>query len=107
ELQDPRDGGGPKARVRMDGPLSGNRRDLHADSHRDGHAPVPHSIWLQAGPEAGVRWCAAWLEDDGPEAGRPTGEVLMNWSKWIRQAHRWLSVAFTACVIANIVVNAV
>ena len=28
----------------------------------------------------------------------------MNWSKWIRQAHRWLSIAFTLTVIANFVV---
>ncbi len=27
----------------------------------------------------------------------------MNWSKWIRQGHRWLSIAFTAAVIANLV----
>ena len=27
----------------------------------------------------------------------------MNWSKWIRQSHRWLSIAFTVTVIANIV----
>ena len=27
----------------------------------------------------------------------------MNWSKWIRQIHRWMSVAFTVCVIANFV----
>ncbi len=27
----------------------------------------------------------------------------MSWSKWIRQAHRWLSMAFTAAVIINIV----
>ncbi len=27
----------------------------------------------------------------------------MNWSKWIRQFHRWLSVAFTLTVIANFV----
>ena len=25
----------------------------------------------------------------------------MNWSKWIRQIHRWLSIAFTVTVIAN------
>lgn len=25
----------------------------------------------------------------------------MNWSKWIRQMHRWLSIVFTAAVIAN------
>ena len=28
----------------------------------------------------------------------------MNWSKWIRQFHRWVSIAFTLTVIANIVV---
>ena len=27
----------------------------------------------------------------------------MNWSKWIRQIHRWLSIAFTATVVANFV----
>jgi cellulose synthase/poly-beta-1,6-N-acetylglucosamine synthase-like glycosyltransferase len=27
----------------------------------------------------------------------------MNWSTWIRQSHRWLSVAFTATVIISIV----
>lgn len=28
----------------------------------------------------------------------------MNWNYWIRQTHRWLSLAFTVTVIANIVV---
>jgi hypothetical protein len=27
----------------------------------------------------------------------------LNWSKWIRQFHRWLSIAFTITVIANFV----
>lgn len=27
----------------------------------------------------------------------------MNWNKWIRQTHRWLSLAFTAAVVANLV----
>ncbi len=27
----------------------------------------------------------------------------MNWNGWIRQTHRWLSIAFTIAVIANIV----
>jgi hypothetical protein len=27
----------------------------------------------------------------------------MNWNIWIRQIHRWLSIAFTVAVIANIV----
>jgi hypothetical protein len=30
-------------------------------------------------------------------------EVSVNWSKWIRQTHRWLSIAFTVTVIANFV----
>ena len=25
----------------------------------------------------------------------------MNWNKWIRQTHRWLSIAFTVVVIFN------
>jgi hypothetical protein len=27
----------------------------------------------------------------------------VNWSKWVRQTHRWLSIAFTLTVIANFV----
>ena len=30
----------------------------------------------------------------------------MNWNYWIRQTHRWLSIAFTITVIANFVVIA-
>ena len=30
----------------------------------------------------------------------------MNWNKWIRQGHRWLSIAFTAAVVVNIAVMA-
>ena len=26
----------------------------------------------------------------------------MPWNKWIRQTHRWLSMAFTAAVIVNV-----
>jgi cellulose synthase/poly-beta-1,6-N-acetylglucosamine synthase-like glycosyltransferase len=25
----------------------------------------------------------------------------MNWNNWIRQIHRWLSIAFTVTVVAN------
>jgi hypothetical protein len=28
----------------------------------------------------------------------------LNWNTWIRQTHRWLSIAFTVAVIVNIVV---
>jgi hypothetical protein len=31
----------------------------------------------------------------------------MNWNKWIRQSHRWVSIAFTVTVLANIVVMSV
>ena len=27
----------------------------------------------------------------------------MNWNKWIRQSHRWVSMVFTLTVIANFV----
>ena len=27
----------------------------------------------------------------------------MNWNKWVRQIHRWLSIVFTVTVIANFV----
>jgi hypothetical protein len=25
----------------------------------------------------------------------------MNWNKWVRQSHRWMSIAFTVTVLAN------
>jgi hypothetical protein len=31
-------------------------------------------------------------------------EVPLHWNKWIRQIHRWLSMAFTVAVIINTVV---
>jgi len=27
----------------------------------------------------------------------------LNWNKWVRQTHRWLSIAFTLAVIVNMV----
>ncbi|TIR45709.1 MAG: hypothetical protein E5X14_05110, partial [Mesorhizobium sp.] len=30
----------------------------------------------------------------------------MDWSKWIRQLHRWLSIIFTVTVIANFIAMA-
>ena len=30
----------------------------------------------------------------------------MRWNAWIRQGHRWLSIAFTLTVVANFVVSA-
>jgi hypothetical protein len=33
-------------------------------------------------------------------------EPASKWSHWIRQSHRWLSMAFTLTVVANFVVRA-
>jgi hypothetical protein len=30
-------------------------------------------------------------------------EVTMDWNKWVRQTHRWVSIVFTVTVIANFV----
>ena len=30
----------------------------------------------------------------------------MSWNHWIRQIHRWLSIAFTVAVIVNVIVMA-
>jgi hypothetical protein len=30
-------------------------------------------------------------------------EAALNWNNWVRQSHRWLSIAFTLAVIANFV----
>jgi hypothetical protein len=30
--------------------------------------------------------------------------MSLNWNKWVRQTHRWLSIAFTVAVIVNLVV---
>ncbi len=35
--------------------------------------------------------------------GWPSEEMPLNWNKWIREIHRWLSIAFTVAVIANFV----
>jgi hypothetical protein len=31
-------------------------------------------------------------------------EVRLNWSNWVRQTHRWVSIAFTVSVIVTFVV---
>ena len=73
------------------------------DADGVGHAPVPRAVGLQAGPKAELRRRALRMEDDGRKARRPTREGSMNWNKWIRQIHRWVSIAFTLTVIANFV----
>ena len=37
------------------------------------------------------------------ESTVPTPAVAANWNKWIRQSHRWVSMAFTVGVIVNFV----
>ncbi|WP_395835470.1 hypothetical protein [Archangium violaceum] len=39
-------------------------------------------------------------------SGSSSEVVSVNWTKWIRQIHRWLSIAFTLAVIANLVAMA-
>ena len=36
-------------------------------------------------------------------SGSTSEKVPLNWNKWVRQIHRWLSIAFTVTVIANFV----
>jgi hypothetical protein len=61
------------------------------------------AVGIQAGPEEEVRRRAVRREDAGREVRQPTREDAMNWNHSIRQFHRWLSIAFTVTVIANIV----
>jgi cellulose synthase/poly-beta-1,6-N-acetylglucosamine synthase-like glycosyltransferase len=35
--------------------------------------------------------------------GSSSEEVPLNWNTWLRQIHRWLSIAFTAAVFVNVV----
>ncbi len=40
----------------------------------------------------------------GSQNNAPTSEEIpLNWNKWIRQIHRWLTIAFTVGVIVNTV----
>jgi hypothetical protein len=47
------------------------------------------------------------FDEGGATADHPSGsssqEGSVNWSKWIRQFHRWMSIAFTVTVIANFI----
>jgi hypothetical protein len=35
--------------------------------------------------------------------GSSSKEIKLNWNNWIRQIHRWLSIAFTVAVIVNVI----
>jgi quinol-cytochrome oxidoreductase complex cytochrome b subunit len=36
--------------------------------------------------------------------GSASKEVHLNWNNWIRQSHRWISLAFTVGVVTNMAV---
>jgi hypothetical protein len=38
-----------------------------------------------------------------PASGSSSEEGTLNWNKWVRQTHRWLSMAFTVALIVNTV----
>lgn len=42
----------------------------------------------------------------GIELASRQAEAAPRWSRWIRQSHRWLSMAFTLTVVANFIVRA-
>src|SRR5687767_1609485 len=77
------------------------RRDIHSHAHRVRHTSVTRAVGLQGGPEAELRRGSLWLANDGRKTRRPSREDLMNWNHWIRQTHRWLSIAFTVTVMAK------
>jgi cellulose synthase/poly-beta-1,6-N-acetylglucosamine synthase-like glycosyltransferase len=35
--------------------------------------------------------------------GSASKDVPLNWNNWVRQIHRWLSIASTAAVVVNVV----
>jgi hypothetical protein len=39
----------------------------------------------------------------GPNPSIESEEIPLNWNRWIRQIHRWLSIAFTLAAIVNAV----
>ena len=45
----------------------------------------------------------AWRGRTEADAFGILKEVTLNWNTWIRQIHRWLSIAFTVAVIVNVV----
>src|SRR5262249_15707464 len=52
------------------------------------------------------RWRHGQTDAHRPVHRSSSKEVSFNWNAWIRQLHRWLSIIFTATVIANFVAMA-
>ena len=53
--------------------------------------------------ETGAGFGAGGLKFMALRFGLSSEEVTLNWNSWVRQIHRWLSIAFTVTVIANFV----
>ena len=51
--------------------------------------------------ETGAGFGAGRLKFMALRFGLSSEEVTLNWNSWVRQIHRWLSIAFTVTVIAN------
>src|SRR6185369_18096204 len=99
---------------------SAERGDLYAHTNAHGNAAAHGAVGLPAGSEAGF-WrrqgrMAAILREAGGGFGAgglksaasrfprfKSKEVSLNLNMSIRQIHRWLSIVFTATVIANFV----
>src|SRR5690606_6097071 len=94
-------------RARGRGLQSGERRHVHADAERARHASAHGAGRLQAGAEAGLWRRACWLEAiHGKARWRIGARGGVSMSKFIRQFHRWVSIAFTLGVIVNTIVIA-
>ena len=105
--------------ARRCGLQSEERGDLYAHPDEHGDPPAHGAVGLPAGSEAGLRRRQGRMAAVLCEAGAGPGadglksaasrfsssskEVPLNWNKWIRQIHRWLSIAFTVAVIVNFV----
>src|ERR1700741_3461167 len=65
--------------------------------------PRSDEVRRLAAAERGVRQAVRYRNAQLAVSGGSKEEVPLNWNKWVRQTHRWLSIAFTVAVIVNIV----
>ena len=84
--------------------LRGARRRIHPGAHRalrQRRRQLPRSVRKRMEDDRGAVRCTPQFFRMRPTRGTatsPSREVSMNWSKWIRQFHRWMSITFTAVV---------
>src|SRR5258708_32961689 len=91
--------------------------DPHPDQH--GHAPAHGAVRLSERSAAGLRRRQSRFAAVPGKAGTGFGaarlnfvvfclctsslkEVLLDWNNWLRQIHRWLSIAFSVAGIVNV-----